>query len=109
MIEPALAKAHELLRRAPIFDGHNDLPWVIRIDPSARGDVRAYGLQNRRNTGDTDIPRLREGRVGGQFWAAFQPTGEPHPARTALEQLDLIRQIEQAHPEAFHPARSAAD
>ena len=58
---------------------------------------------------DTDIPRLREGMVGAQFWAAFQPTSAPHPARTALEQIDLIRRIEEAHPDVFLPARRAAD
>ncbi len=58
---------------------------------------------------DTDIPRLREGMVGAQFWAAFQPTGAAHPARTALEQIDLIRRIEEAHPDVFFPARQASD
>jgi len=58
---------------------------------------------------DTDIPRLREGMVGAQFWAAFQPTNAPHPARTAMEQIDLIRRIEEAHPDIFLPARQASD
>ena len=104
-----LAKARALLAHAPIFDGHNDLPWVIRIDSQAKGDVRAYDLTQVHPRGDTDIPRLRQGLVGGQFWAAFQPTGAPHPARTALEQLDVIGQIEAGHPDVFFPARSAAD
>jgi membrane dipeptidase len=107
--EQALDQARALLVRAPVFDGHNDLPWVIRQDKEARGDVRAYDLTRVRERGDTDIPRLREGHVGAQFWAAFQPTGAPHPARTALEQIDLIRRIEAAHPDVFYPARSAAD
>jgi membrane dipeptidase len=47
--------------------------------------------------------------VGAQFWAAFQPTNAPHPARTTLEQIDLIRRIEEAHPDVFLPARRAAD
>lgn len=107
--DQALAQARALLERVPLFDAHNDLPWVIRIDPQARGDVIAYGLAERRERGDTDIPRLREGLVGAQFWAAFQPTGAPHPARTALEQIDLIRRMEDAHRDVFFPARSAAD
>ena len=52
---------------------------------------------------------LREGLVGAQFWAAFQPTNAPHPARTALEQIDLIRRMEEAYPETFFPARRAGD
>lgn len=107
--DQALAAAHELLKREPLFDGHNDLAWVIRNDRTARGDVIAYDLTRVHERGDTDIPRLREGQVGAQFWAAFQPTNAPHPARTALEQIDLIRRIEAAHPNVFLPARSAAD
>ena len=107
--DDALTLAVTLLTRAPLFDGHNDLAWTIRVDRNARGDVVAYDLTRVHPEGDTDIPRLREGKVGAQFWAAFQPTNAPHPARTALEQIDLIRRVEAAHPDVFHPARSAAD
>jgi membrane dipeptidase len=105
----ALAVARTVLSRAPLFDGHNDLPWVIRIDRAARGDVLAYDLLRVHEGADTDIPRLREGMVGAQFWAAFQPTSASHPARTAMEQIDLIRRIEEAHPDVFLPARRASD
>ena len=108
-MDNALTVAREVLTRAPLFDGHNDLPWVIRIDKAARGDVLAYELNRVHEKADTDIPRLREGMVGAQFWAAFQPTSAPHPARTALEQIDLIRRIEEAHPDVFLPARKASD
>jgi membrane dipeptidase len=105
----ALAVARAVLKRAPLIDGHNDLPWVIRADREVRGDVIAYRLNEVHDSADTDIPRLREGMVGAQFWAAFQPTNTPHPARTTLEQIDLIRRIEEAHPDVFLPARRAAD
>jgi membrane dipeptidase len=82
---------------------------VIRIDKDARGDVKAYDLNRVQQRGDTDIPRLREGKVGAQFWAAFQPTNAPHPARTALEQIDLIRRMEEAYAETFLPGRKAGD
>jgi membrane dipeptidase len=107
--DKALARARALLKKVPLFDGHNDLPWVIRTDREARGDVKAFDLSRVRQRGDTDIPRLREGLVGAQFWAAFQPTNAPHPARTALEQIDLIRRMEEAYPETFFPARRAGD
>jgi membrane dipeptidase len=107
--DQALSKARALLARAPVFDGHNDLPWVIMHDKQARGDVRAFGLDRVRERGDTDIPRLREGGVGAQFWAAFQPTSAPHPGRTTLEHIDLIRRMESIHADVFYPARSAAD
>ena len=99
----ALAVARDVLKRAPLIDGHNDLPWVIRVDRAARGDVVAYDLMRVHERADTDIPRLREGMVGAQFWAAFQPTNTPHPARTTLEQIDLIRRIEEAYPDVFFP------
>ncbi len=107
--DDALTLAVTQLTRAPLFDGHNDLAWTIRVDKQARGDVVAYDLTRVHPESDTDIPRLREGKVGAQFWAAFQPTSAPHPARTALEQIDLICRFEAAHPDVFYPARSAAD
>jgi membrane dipeptidase len=108
-IDNALSVAQAILSRVPLFDGHNDLPWVIRADRAARGDVLAYDLSRVHEGADTDIPRLREGMVGAQFWAAFQPTNAPHPARTTMEQIDLIRRIEEAHPDVFLPARQASD
>jgi membrane dipeptidase len=107
--DQALRQAQALLDKVPLIDGHNDLPWVIRIDSQAKGDVVAYDLRRVHQRGDTDIPRLREGKVSAQFWAAFQPTNAPHSARTALEQIDLIRRMEEAYPETFLPARRAGD
>ena len=104
-----LNRALEVLARDPVFDGHNDLPWVIRMDREARGDVLAYDLTRVHPRGDTDIPRLRLGHVGAQFWAAFQPTNAPHPARTTLELIDTILRIESGHPDVFLPARRASD
>jgi len=104
-----LSAAKAALARTPLFDGHNDLPWVIRQDSRARGDVFAYDLTRVHERGDTDIPRLREGGVGAQFWSAFQPTSDPHPARTTLELIDTILRIEEAYPDVFLPARSAED
>ena len=61
--DKALAQARALLERVPLLDGHNDLPWVIRIDAEARGDVAAYDLTRQHQKGDTDIPRLQIGRA----------------------------------------------
>ena len=97
----ALRRALELLKTVPMVDGHNDLPWVIRCDKIAQGDVLKYDLSRRHNDGDTDIPRLRQGRVGGQIWAAYVPTDIDHPARSVLEQIDIILCINAAHPNVF--------
>lgn len=104
-----LKRAHALLETIPLIDGHNDLPWVIRNDTQARGDVAAYNLARQRNDGDTDIPRLREGRVSGQVWAAYVPTEIEHPGRAVMEQIDIVLQMNAAHPEVFLPVRRASD
>ena len=104
-----LKQAIALLERVTLVDGHNDLPWVIRLDKDARGDVARYDLTRVHPESDTDIPRLREGRVGAQVWAAYVPTDIPHPGRATLEQIDTILRIEAAHPDVFLPARKAAD
>jgi len=89
----ALDHARALLRTHPLIDGHNDLPWAIREHAEAPGDLDAYDLLGR-TPGHTDLPRLRAGGVGGQFWSVFVPaelaTGH---ARAQLEQLDLARRM----------------
>jgi membrane dipeptidase len=104
-----LARARAFLERVPLVDGHNDLPYVIRNDHPARGDLAAYDLERLHQEGDTDIPRLREGRVCGQFWAAFCPTHRAEPARFTLELIALIRAMHARHPDVFRPAIRAAD
>src|SRR5690606_19732769 len=65
--DPA-ARARAILSTTPLVDGHNDLPWAIRQYEAAPHDVVAYDLRSR-TPGHTDIPRLREGMVGAQFWS----------------------------------------
>ncbi|HEY6434594.1 MAG TPA: dipeptidase, partial [Acetobacteraceae bacterium] len=105
----ALRKAVAVMEKLPFVDGHNDLPWVIRNDPIAKGDVAAYDLNRTHQDGDTDIPRLRAGRVGAQVWAAFIPTETGQPARATLEQIDIILRMHEAHPDIFLPVMKAAD
>ncbi len=106
--EEAMQRAMAVLRTSPIVDTHNDLPWVIR--EKANGDLEQYDLSVRTEH-DTDIPRLREGMVGTQFWSAWVPSAlSPHDAiRQQLEQLDLIRRMISAYPDDFGFAVSTAD
>ncbi len=106
-IDPALARARELLDRFILFDGHNDLPYSIRR--AADGDVKAYGLGRVHQESDTDIPRLREGKVGAQVFAAFVPTSVADPGRFTLEQIAIGLDIEEVHSDVFRPARRASD
>lgn len=107
--DAALIHAKELLSRHILIDGHNDLPWAVRESKTAPGNVAAYDLRAR-TPGQTDIPRLRAGRVGGQFWSVYVP-GEAKEgwARMQLEQIDLTRRIVERYPDTFALALSADD
>jgi membrane dipeptidase len=87
------AQAVRILRTVPLIDGHNDIPDAIR----GRGGLDSVNFAVRQPKLMTDIPRLRSGAVGGQFWAAYVPVttldSGPHPAVYALEQIDLIRRL----------------
>lgn len=101
-------RAKRVLKSAPIVDGHNDLPWVIR--EKFGGDVEHYDLSVRTQS-DTDIPRLREGMVGTQFWSVYVPSPlSPLDAMTAqLEQIDIARRMIAMYPETFLFATNIAD
>ena len=105
--DAAMARARALLDRVGLVDGHNDLPWTLR--ETAQGDLSRVDLRKRGATVDTDIPRLREGRVVGQFWSVFIPSGLSNPARTQLEQIELARRMIDAYPDTFLLATSVAD
>jgi membrane dipeptidase len=101
-----------LLQTAPVFDGHNDLPWELRrrvggdLDRlDLRLDHAAAGSQPGLHT---DLPRLRAGGVGAQFWSIWGPDDRPgDPVALALEQLDLLRRLAARHPDALALATSA--
>lgn len=105
----AYAAALALLERAPLIDGHNDLPYVIRLSREARGDVAAYGLDKVHAETDTDIPRMQDGKLAGQFFAAYVPPNHPKPAGFALAQIALMRDILARHANVFRPGLSADD
>jgi membrane dipeptidase len=97
--EEALTRARRVLAAHPVIDGHNDLPWAIRQNVRAPGDVEAYDLRSR-TPGDTDLERLREGGVGGQIWSVYVPAElETGFARVQLEQIDLARRVIARYPD----------
>jgi membrane dipeptidase len=101
--------ARRLLDDAILIDGHNDLPWVVRADKKAPGDVDAYDLRGT-VAGQTDLKRLREGGLGGQFWSVYTPAeGQLGFAKTQLEQIELAWRILARYPEAFERAGTAAE
>lgn len=107
--DPHMAKALRVLRTTPLVDGHNDLPWAIRNFSAAPMDVDAYDL-TKRTTGHTDIPRLRAGMLGGQFWSVYIPGDikDSGFAKVQLEQIDIANRIFRKYPSVFQPALTAA-
>jgi membrane dipeptidase len=108
--DPHLETARRVLSTTPLFDGHNDLPWAIRQASRAPRDVAAYGLRGR-TAGHTDIPRLREGMVGAQFWSVYIPPRaiEEGAAKVQLEQIDIARQIFDRYPDVFQETLTSAE
>jgi len=104
----ALEHAKDVLQAAPVVDGHNDLPWVIR--EKFGGDVEGYDISVRAQS-DTDLPRLREGIVGTQFWSVYVPSSmTPLEAMTVqLEQIDIAHRIINLYPDDLMLATSVAD
>jgi membrane dipeptidase len=105
--DAAQVRARALLDRVPLVDGHNDLPGTLREEFGS--DLAKVDLRQRGATVDTDIPRLREGKVSGQFWSVFITSGLEQPARTQLEQIELARRMIDAYPDTFLFATRAAD
>jgi membrane dipeptidase len=107
--DAALRHARQLLAHGLVVDGHNDLPITLRQYQKAPGDVVAYDLRQR-TSGQTDIPRLRAGGVGGQFWSVYIPgeTGGGF-ARMQLEQIELARRIIERYPDTLQLTLTAAE
>jgi len=104
-----LARARALLAEVPLVEGHNDLPSQLLI--RVGGDPIRADLLDRQTHLPADIPRLREGMVGAQFWAAFVDADsiDTHAAlRQALRQIDVIHRLVE-HYEDLEFARSADD
>ncbi|MFO0926454.1 MAG: dipeptidase [Gemmataceae bacterium] len=93
-----------------VFDGHNDLPWVLR--ERTGGSFQKIDLRKPQKGMHTDIPRLRQGNVGAQFWSAYVPSETAHTGkavRDTLEQIDVIRRLVDTYPDVFAMASTADD
>ncbi|HEV3146909.1 MAG TPA: dipeptidase [Gemmataceae bacterium] len=103
-------EALRIHREAIVIDGHNDLPWMFR----EKKDLSFSKLDITKPCKDlhTDIPRLRQGGVGAQFWSAFVPASsrkDGAAVRMTLEQIDVILRMVKAHPQDFEMAYGPAD
>src|SRR6202789_473126 len=111
-------RVDQVLLQTPLIDGHNDLPWEIR--ERFKSDVAAINLAAGTShlpleAGQaalmTDIPRLRAGHVGAQFWSVWIPVSAQgfEAVQMTLEQIDLVKRMTAQYPADFAMAYSAAD
>ena len=108
--EKDFERARKVLASTPLIDGHNDLPWAIRESKTAPMDVAAYDLR-KHTPGMTDLARLKQGMVAGQFWSIYVP-GEVKDsgyARIQLEEFDIARRFIAMYPDQLQLALSAKD
>ncbi len=105
----SLTSARALLRRTPLVDGHNDLPWAMR--EQAGYDLDLIDVATRVASTHTDLVRLAEGGVGAQFWSVYVPSslqGDNAVAAT-LEQVDFVRRLVNRYPDRLELAVTADD
>ena len=105
-VSPRIAR---LLAHEPVIDGHNDLPWEARA--LADYDWDLLDLADTGTRTQTDLPRLRLGGVGAQFWSVYVPaTLDPASALTAtLEQIDAVHSMVTRYAASLAFATSSAD
>ena len=104
------ARARAIHKQSPLIDGHNDYPWALRgIDPGR--DLDKANIIEPVPALMTDIPRLRRGGMGAQFWSVYTPgtmIGQ-EAVRVTLEQIDIVHRMMKRWPETFEIATTAAD
>jgi membrane dipeptidase len=107
--DPLLDRARRLLREVPIIDGHNDLPDMIRVH--AGSDPGKLDLRQHQPGFMTDIPRLKAGGVGGQFWSVYVSVDRKGADAVAatLDQIDIVHRLAAQYPSTFALASTAAD
>ncbi|KAI1773190.1 membrane dipeptidase-domain-containing protein [Hypoxylon cercidicola] len=108
-------RTRRVLQTTPLIDGHNDLPWQLRIELHNRIYDGRVDL-TKRLLGHTDIQRMRAGMVGGQFWSVYIhcDTQQQHfedpswVVRDTLEQIDVTRRFIDEHPQHLQYCDTAA-
>jgi membrane dipeptidase len=103
-------EARKVHQAGYVFDGHNDLPWEMRS--KADSSFKKRDIAQPQPEMHTDIPRLKEGNVGAQFWSVYVPaeTAKDGTALSqTLEQIELVQTMIARYPETFAAATTVAD
>ncbi|MEU0131354.1 dipeptidase [Streptomyces sp. NPDC006289] len=109
-VQGNLDRARLLLADHPVVDGHNDLPWALREQVGYDLAARDIALDQTGNL-HTDIPRLRAGGVGAQFWSVYVTTGltGDDAVSATLEQIDVVAEMLARYPADLRRALTADD
>lgn len=110
------ARANAALEAAPVWDGHNDLPFQLRL--RYRNVIGNFDLNDGTNVPPagqnanplhTDAPRLRQGRVGAQFWSVYVPASLPDAQAVVatIEQIDVTKRLIARYPDVLAFATTA--
>ena len=103
-----------VLKATPLIDGHNDLPWQYhrRVNNHLSQLDLASDLTQIARPTDTDLPRLRRGRVGGLFWSVYIPIegygGKPSAVQAVMDQIDLVKRLINHHEDDLELALDAS-
>lgn len=116
-VQERLEAVRRILKESPLIDGHNDLAWNIRkfihnkligLNLSAIYDLEPW---SRSRWSQTDIPRMRQGNLGAQFWSAYVPCGAQHldAVQITLEQIDVIQRLIDMNSQYFTLVKSSSE
>ena len=104
------ARVKAVLAETPLVDGHNDVPWAYR--EGVENQLGKRGFVDTREIGmHTDLERLKQGGVGGQFWSVYVPASfsGPGASRAVFEQIDFVYRLVERYPEHLEIALTAED
>ena len=115
-VDPATATANAALEVAPVFDGHNDVPNQLRS--RVANQINGFDFEDTLDTGEghpegrplhTDLNRLKEGKVGAQFWSVYVPSNpdEAEAVREVIEQIDVTKRLIARYPQGLRFATTA--
>ncbi|KAM8983751.1 dipeptidase 1 [Ara ararauna] len=95
-------EAERIMTTTPVIDGHNDLPWQLLKRFNNQLGLPEANLLLLNGT-HTNIPKLRSGHVGGQFWSAYVPcdTQNKDAVKRTLEQIDVVHRMCERYPDTF--------
>ena len=112
-IDPKVqARIDRILKQTPLIDGHNDIAEQLAEHDQRSIAGLAAGTDKRQpHALMTDMARLRQGRVGAQFWSVYIDgtiTGDA-AIRNTIQQIDIVRRMIEAYPGDLEMAATADD